>query len=254
MNATLAQRSAPAAFADTSDPRMSSRYVHIDTKQVIATMVSNGWEVARIRQDATRKRDPMFAKHEVDFRRAGSKADRRSIIPRVLWVNSHNGTSRGHFRLGVFRKICTNGMVVGSVWAQEAQRHVGLEAADILARISKAAAGTARLMDTIEKWEHTAIPRATQIEFAKAASKIRYGDESRYPAETLLAARRPADEGDSMWLVFNRLQENLTHGGFDGQTVSGRAITARPIASINNELNFNQRLWLAAEEIVGGKA
>lgn len=43
-----------------------------------------------------------------------------------------------------------------------------------------------------------------------------WGDKTPVTAEQLLLTRRDADKGSDLWRVFNRVQENLTQGGFSG--------------------------------------
>jgi hypothetical protein len=65
----------------------------------------------------------------------------------------------------------------------------------------------------------------------------RFKDMGR-TAEKILAHRREEDAGNSAWVVYNRVQENLIRGieGF-----------SRPINSYLDNVRVNQLLWKGAE-------
>ena len=45
---------------------------------------------------------------------------------------------------------------------------------------------------------------------AYEAAKLRYNDVSNVNIDDILAVNRIEDEGNDLWTVFNRIQENLT--------------------------------------------
>jgi type II secretory pathway component PulK len=48
--------------------------------------------------------------------------------------------------------------------------------------------------------------------FAYNAAKLRFNeDDDKFDIDALLKVNRTEDEGNDVWTVFNRIQENLTH-------------------------------------------
>ena len=43
---------------------------------------------------------------------------------------------------------------------------------------------------------------------------------------------------DSLWAVFNRVQENLVKGGLNGRTANGRNQRTRPVQGIDQNLRL----------------
>lgn len=251
----------PAAVTSKAPaPHLTERYVHIDTTKVIRVLGEEGFTVAGVRQDSSRTRDPRFVRHEVDFRHpelSASKPAARQVgdvEPRILFVNSHNGTVRARFILGLFRLVCTNGMVVGSPWANtnNAVLHIGDEARNIIDRIREASKGTGAMFAEVERMQRKQLTRAQQLDFARRAAELRFGAGAadRYPPETLLGLRRAEDEGDSLWRVLNRVQENGTKPGLQGMSATGRVVTSRGIAGIAHDHKWNAELWRLAAELV----
>ena len=91
--------------------------------------------------------------------------------------------------------------------------------------------------------------------FATAALALRYGERTEgrpsapITAEQLIEARRPEDFGHSLWMNFQRIQQNLLGGGQTGRTVNGRRIQTRAIGSIDRNVNLNRALWVLAEQM-----
>jgi hypothetical protein len=65
----------------------------------------------------------------------------------------------------------------------------------------------------------------------------------------VLQARRPEDLGHSLWMAFQRIQENSVRGGQPGRTVQGRRMRTREVASIDRGVSLNRALWMLAEEM-----
>ena len=236
-----------AIRSTTHAPHLSPRYVQIPTEAVVDLMAGEGFVVAEIKSDRTRRRDPQWARHQIDFRLPNAPVMRDGIAPRFLFTNSHNGTARAQFALGVFRQVCSNGMVVGSAWARERVVHVGDNAKAIIDRIRALAANTTPLFRQIDQWTKRELTVSQQLDLAKGAAALRFGDAERFGAEQLLRVRRPEDEGADLWRVFNRIQENATQGGLTGRAATGRPVASRALTAIHQGNNFNAQLWSLAE-------
>jgi hypothetical protein len=81
---------------------------------------------------------------------------------------------------------------------------------------------------------------------AAAALKLRYPKPDQHvpvTADQVLAPRRAADYGNSLWLTYNAIQENLCAGGLAGRSPSGRASRTRAIRAIREEVRLNVGLW-----------
>lgn len=240
----------------TASPKMSDRYVHIDSHKVIELMAREGFRVAKIDTPAVRKNsqlDPLFCRHQIDFRRedwdASPRGDRRGgYVPRMIYTNSHDGTTAASWMLGVYAFVCSNGIVVGSTYARERVRHAGESAQSMLGRMEGLAANVAPMFDQIESWQNKQLTSAQAREFARLASQLRWEDPHRFEAEEVLRVRRTEDDTGDLWTVFNRVQENTVRGGLIGRSPTGRAATSRPLSEINASNKFNSDLWRLAEE------
>ena len=77
-------------------------------------------------------------------------------------------------------------------------------------------------------------------DFARKAALIR--NKSTINVDELLAAERTEDEGNDLWVVFNRIQEKIINGGYK----SGSRKT-RSVKSFQKDIEINEQLFELAE-------
>jgi len=237
-----------AALATTAAPSVSQRYQFISSKEIIDRFAQEGWELSRAITAAPRKRDVAYAKHMLDFRHPDHE-EVNGAVPRIIVVNSHDGSSSARVMAGVFRFVCSNGLVIGDVTARETVRHAGDAAADLIHRMQTIARNTERIYGAISSWSKIQLTVQQRNQFARFAAQLRWGDANRFQPEDLLAVRRQEDDRGDLWTTFNRLQENTVRGGIEGYSRSGRAATSRPLSDISRSVEYNAQLWQLAEEV-----
>lgn len=239
----------PAVVQKTAHPARSERYVHINTRDIIGVLEKEGFAVNSVQVTKTRAktRDPLYARHQVVLRNP-TLAPIDGVVPQFLFTNSHDGSSSAQALLGAFRFVCSNGLIVGTTLGKARVRHTGDAAADIIERMQALARSTTPLFDKIAAWSRIELTPARTRKFAQLASVLRWGDPHRFDMQEVLKARREEDAGDTLWKVFNRVQENAARGGLVGMSVSGRQATSRPLSDIVASTTFNTQLWQLAEE------
>lgn len=236
-----------SVFAEAASPKMSDRYVHINTRDIVSIMEQEGFQIASATGTKSRQRDSLFTKHMLDIRHPDlPTVDGAS--PRILFVNSHDGSSAAKFMMGCYRFVCSNGMVIGSTYAREVARHSGEVASQLIERVRALAKNTGPMFGQIDRWGKRQLTEADQLEFAECAAVLRFGDVNRFNPRSLLTVNRPEDQGDDLWRVFNRIQENAMRGGLVGFSSEGRQLKSRPVRNIDQNTQFNANLWRLAEE------
>ena len=68
--------------------------------------------------------------------------------------------------------------------------------------------------------------------------------------DEILEVRREADEGDSLWKVFNRVQEAVTQGGFSAALKGAKVRKVRKIKSFEKDTKINQELFKLATALI----
>ena len=104
------RRVAPSIFADAPHESRSERYSYIPTATVLTELRKEGFQPFMVTQ--TRVRDEgrrEHTKHMIRLRHAsqinGAEANE------IVLLNSHDGTSSYQMLAGMFRFVCSNGLV-----------------------------------------------------------------------------------------------------------------------------------------------
>ena len=236
---------APAAFADCAHESRSSAYTFISTARVVDALQLAGFYPVEARQ-AIRARSALHARHLIRFRRRLETVALRDAVPEILFLNSHDGTSAYQLRVGLYRVICTNGLVVSAgVFPTWRVRHRGDVVADVVQAALEISERFELLAAAVERMERTQLDRLQQLDLAAEAVALRFPKDSPGSVEPsrFLVARRAEDVGNDLWRTFNVLQENLLQGGIPRRSASNRLSRTRRITAIREDVRLNSGLW-----------
>ena len=253
------QRMAPSAFATTPYHSRSSKYSFIPTSSIIEGMRKAGFAPVMASQSRTRIEDKQgFTKHMIRFRSIGNLQTQAivgdSVLEAVL-VNSHDGTSAYKLMCGVFRFVCTNGMVVADSLLESIHvKHMGNVIEQVIDGSHRILESAPKVQDTIRNWQALTLAPVEQKLLAESAHSLRFpiDEETGKPntdvtPEMLLAPRRREDANSDLWSTFNRVQENSIKGVKTwGRT--GR-ISSRAVKGIDGDVKLNRALWSLAEKM-----
>lgn len=237
-----------AALAMDHAPTLSDRYEFISTKTIIDRFAEEGWVPTSARAANPRKTNKAFAKHVIDFRHPDMHPV-NGAVPRILFVNSHDGSSAAKVLAGVFSFACENGLVVGTTAHREVVRHTGDAAAGLVERLREIARSSGELYSTIERWSKLQLTKTQRRQFALFAAQLRWGNAQMFEPGVLLEAIREEDDRGDLWATFNIVQEHTVRGGVSGISRTGRPTVARPLNDITRSLDYNAQLWQLAEEV-----
>lgn len=248
---------APSVFTKTANKaEVSKHYVHIPTEQVIDDMQALGWGVVDAKQVKARKGQG-YQKHMVvfgndDLRIDGKDGD--TVYPRILMTNSHDGKNAFSFQAGLYRLVCSNGLVIADAeFASMKIRHMGYDLKELTIVINEIVEKLPLTVECMNRLKAKELSEDEKVEFAKEALRTRLPEEqlSSYTFENiqeLLEPTRPEDKGNDMWSVYNVLQEKLIHGMFDTFGANGKVRKARKIKNFQQDTRVNQELYQLAVE------
>jgi hypothetical protein len=215
--------------------------------------MSAGFVPVDARQARTRRGSASHARHVLRLRRRFETVSLRDSVPEVVFLNSHDGTSAYQLRMGLFRVICTNGLIVSrGAFPAYCVPHRG----DVVDEVVTGALEVAERFDVLAArvalMEERPMFKDEQVTFAERALGLRYPTlvESGMQPSQLLTCRRTEDTGDDLWSVLNRVQENLLSGGLTRRSISGRLTRTRRITSIREDVRLNGGLWDLAAEVL----
>ena len=253
---------APAVFTKQPHPKVSDKYSFLPTYQLIEDMEKLGWSVSDAKMARTKNRiQAEYGKHMITFFNPeiviNDDQGEIEAYPQILIVNNHRGWGKLRFEVGVFRMVCSNGLVVkeeGKDFGSFELRHMGYSFEELKELVQKAIDTLPSVISKINQFTERIMTKEEQKEFAKKALAIRFGEEKVADVTDgqlteMLSPLRAQDKGDDLYRVFNRIQESIMRGGFDipSKTRTGSK-KVRKISNMLKDLDINQDLWVLAEE------
>lgn len=233
---------------------VSKRYAFVPTTKVIDILGGYGWYPASARQSSVKDEEMNgFQSHIVRLRNDSFSQVIRSkeYYPEILLRNSHNRGGAFELSLGIWRLVCSNGLVATENYGLEKVRHIGFAAQLVEQAVETLASQAPRMLGAVEKFQSVVLSEGEAREMARQAIELKFNSEEKtfeLKPEDVLQARRYEDKGLSLWTTFNRIQENLIKGGLQGRTVNGRRRTDRPVKSLGRDVRLNRALWTLAED------
>jgi hypothetical protein len=102
---------------------------------------------------------------------------------------------------------------------------------------------------SVSKMENTFLNEEKTMEIVNKASLIRWqsGSVPKLNVEEFLSPLRDEDKGNSVWKLFNVIQEKFVRGGTQYQTQKGRLVTMKNLKNFQSINKINTSLWELAE-------
>lgn len=234
---------APSVFTTEKASHLSDKYVQTPTSRVVEDLMNLGWEVTKVQEVKSRKYKG-FQKHLVVFRNPeimikGENGD--DSFPQILLTNSHDGKAAFNFRVGIFRLVCSNGLVISDAdFSNVSIRHINYTFESLQVKINEIISKLPGLVNKINTFKAKTLTEVEMNDFATKASQLR--TKKRVNIMDVLTATRSEDQGNDLWVVFNRVQEKILGGSY---TSGGRK--ARSVKNFQKDIQLNEQLFELAE-------
>ena len=253
------QELVPSIFTTDKHGSRSERYGHLPTIDVLRSLRKSGFVPVQAFQSRVKPTSRLgtaeervpYAKHLIRLREkrfVEADLNINDVIPDIILTNSHDGTSSFKLEAGLYRLVCSNGLVIrsesfGDIRIPHSQH--------IFDRVKEGVGVMAKhvpeIMRVTKAWDKIKLDRRQQLRLAREALALRFHGTPPIDVEMALTNRRNEDEAPTLWRTFNTLQENLLMGGQQGRSATGRNTTTRLVTSVNNSLLYNRGLWELAE-------
>lgn len=252
----IAER-APQVYTQAPHEQVSEKYTFLPTYQIIEDMEKLGWQVADAKtmksKNAIQKK---YGKHIVMFFHPDIyiKNEEGGIeaYPQIMIQNNHRGWGRFKFEIGIFRLVCTNGLVIKSAdYGTFVMRHLGYSFEELKQLVEQAIAILPNVVEKINTLSSREMTDKEMRLFAEKAIQARFGEEKLVDAseiQQVLASTREADSGNNLWVVMNRVQEHLVRGGFTTIGTDKKERKVRKITNMLKDVELNQKLWELTEQ------
>lgn len=244
----------PQAFVEAPSSRVSAKYSFIPTHQILSDLDKLGWKIREVQNPRYKSTgNQLHGKHMVRLFNPNihiSSGTDKNYVEIALY-NSSNGMSKFRMEVGIFRMVCSNGMVIKSEdFGSINMRHSGYSFESLKEGIDKMIEGLPQVVTKINTFTGKILTPTEMYSFAEEAYSLRNSGRKATDEEihALLSVRRDEDKGNNLWLVFNRLQEAVVTGGQMFVDRRGRVRTAKAIRNLDKSLKLNQELWQLAEQ------
>lgn len=242
LNLEALKTKVPAIFAEGPDPKMSNRYNFANSRAILENLVDSGWQINSAKQVG----ESQYSAHQVilrhnDFHNVGD------VLPQIMFNNSHNGTSKMDISMGIFRLVCSNGLVVpASVANSISMKHVDLSTNFTEIMTNDFFTKIPTIFNRMGEMQDRKLGQREIEEFAQRAVDIRFEKSAKnVNVEDILMPYREEDKSNDLWTIFNVVQEKVIKGGVRFQNSNRRS---KPIANFINDNKLNTQLWEIAED------
>ena len=246
-------------FTEDSFKTVSKKYVHLSTSTLIEDMEKLGWLVSKTSEVKVRKPERKgYQKHLVTFFNPGislhiNGINSEPLIPQILISNSHDGKNSFKFRMGIYRILCTNGLVVSvNEFTNFSVKHFGYNVENLKTTIDNYVIQIPFIIEKIRKFDQFILDENQIENFTKNALQIRFGKENynkyNFNLKEISSPLREEDNSPTLWKVFNRIQEKIMNGMLsitNKETLKESKV--KSIKSINKNLQINEDLWELAD-------
>lgn len=246
------KQQAPALFTEEPHFDVSDKYHFIPTIDVIEEIKSLNWYPTSVQQSNVKDDEKEgYQRHLVRFRHFDDLLNPKDNVVELLLFNSHDRSTAFSISAGIYRFVCSNGLVIAdSVFESYKIKHIGERDNDVVQAINTITAFKPQLQQKIDIFESITLSQTEQESFAKSSIPLRFDNHLEVNHTDLLIPHRDEDTKDDLYTVLNVIQENLLRGNISGTNKdTGRAFTSREITSISKDVEVNQGLWDIAEKI-----
>ena len=248
----------PVAFKDKMTKAeinrlgLSKHYSFVPTMNVVNDLRALGYEVVDAKQVKARKKSTNgYQKHMITFEHPKYKVEGSKEYPQILLTNSHDGGNAFTLSAGIFRLVCSNGLVIKTEdYGTSRLVHKGYSFDSIQKLVNDFVATIDETLTRITAMKEVELTKAQQMEFAKAAALLRFTEKSYneqnisdvVELDDLLSVDRKEDAGDGLWEVYNRVQESIVQGSFHYIGGNKKSRKARPIKNFKQSIDVNKKL------------
>jgi hypothetical protein len=255
---------APSIFATDKHASRSERYQYIPTSEVLTGLRREGYQPFAVYQGGSGddvKRN--FTKHMLRLRHESVAAPGvGQTFQEIVLINAHDGTSSYQLMAGIFRLVCSNGMVVGNGTIEQVRiKHTGDVIPSVIEGCNHILHRLPEASESVAEMNSLQLSAPEQAAFASAALQLRYDSPAETPitSDKLLTLKRRDDAQPTLWNTLNTVQENIIRGGISyiqrnerGHRVARRQ--TREVRGIDQNTAINRALWTLAEEMKRIKA
>ena len=229
------------AFANSLDnnniinvQKIKQKEFYIPTLDLVTKLQNEGWRLSGVAEHRARNRkitNNYIQMQHPDFA-VQNKQGKNEAFTSITLSNSSSGAQPLQMSLGMFRQVCSNGLIAYDQHAEsENIKHTEINYRDLDRFVNTMNSKANKLLTEVNEMKHRGISMKDLRKLATEAYLLRYNNLEEINIDDLFAVNRVEDESNDLWTVFNRIQENLTHD----------------ITNMKEDIRLNQQLFKLVE-------
>lgn len=241
------------AFTKVIQPKedVSDKYVPVQTKDIHNAIIKAGWKLTKA---AIANRKLLHTRHLAVYNHPDFKTKEGDEI-RIMLTNSYDRSSALKISIGVFRIVCSNGLVVTTKsLGSYNHKHMGIDTTDFKTLLDEQLKSVETVVTKVDVMQSRMLTKKERIDLAERMILVDSPNTKNWeikPAD-VLKTKRPEDEGNSLWNVFNTVQENLIKGGVEGESkkTPGKVKALRPLKNAFEDVIANVKYFEIANQFL----
>ena len=209
------------AFANSLDnnniinvQKIKQKEFYIPTLDLVTKLQDEGWRLSGVAEHRARNRkitNNYIQMQHPDFA-VQNKQGKNEAFTSITLSNSSSGAQPLQMSLGMFRQVCSNGLIAYDQHAEsENIKHIEINYRDLDRFVNTMNSKANKLLTEVNEMKNRGISMKDLRKLATEAYLLRYNNLEDINIDNLFAVNRVEDESNDLWTVFNRIQENLTH-------------------------------------------
>ena len=229
------------AFANTLNnnfitdvQRIKQSEHYIQSLDAVDILQKDGWLIHGVNEEKNKRskkiKSNFIQLQHPDFNVKHNNGKTEALASLTI-SNSCDGKSPLNLSLGSFRLVCSNGLIAFDKVAESRIKHTEVNYSNLPQILAQMNNKASKLMKEIVDMKHRKLSPEDIKKFAYTAAKLRFNEDD-INLNDILSIQRIEDEGDDLWTVFNRIQENLTGN----------------VTNMKEDIKLNQQLFTLANE------
>lgn len=243
-----------SAFYNTerAETKTSEKYKVITTSDVAKVFLDNGFVISNYCEQGYKKPELKGkGSHLVRLRHPSTLG--QDNVPEIVLFNSYDGTKSFKINIGIYRFICSNGLVVGDNFYTGNVKHIGGSVTEqVNTIIDDSYKKFPIIMSKIAEMQNKVLSTEQKLAIANRAFELRKTNTDQTVTDINLLrniqALRAGDSSNDLYTVFNVVQEKIIRGGFqytktDTEKNTSKILTFRALKNITDQERINKELF-----------
>jgi hypothetical protein len=209
------------AFANSLDndfvvnqQKIQQKTNYINPLEVVKILQNDGWQLKGV--DEHRNSRKQIVSHFLDLQHPDFTIKdirgKGTSLASIRIQNNCSGNKPMGLELGMFRQVCSNGLIKKTNISKTSISHIYMNENVLYNKLQNLQSETKETLKFFQNFQNYELTANQMEDFLQESVRLRYTEDqlSKIDISSLGLSTRIEDEGNNLFNVFNRIQENLT--------------------------------------------